>query len=117
MNTSRYNGKRTLTTGPTLVLREATTAGLAGERGDTFIANPKQPRKAMLPSSVDWWPSLSERSKLASFSIGYSAENDWQWFPDAGNGTSQSTGQFVVGNIQWTPTSRLRAINKDGCSI
>jgi hypothetical protein len=41
------------------------------------------------------------RSKLASFSIAkYGAQtgNDWQWFPDAGNGVSQATGQHITGN-------------------
>jgi hypothetical protein len=40
------------------------------------------------------------RSKLASFSIAkYGAQtgNDWQWFPDAGNGI-RTNGQFVTGN-------------------
>jgi hypothetical protein len=40
------------------------------------------------------------RSKLASFSIakyGSQTGNDWQWFPDAGNGI-HSGGSFVTGN-------------------
>ncbi len=40
------------------------------------------------------------RSKLASFSIakyGPQTGNDWQWFPDAGNGV-RTNGQFVTGN-------------------
>ncbi len=50
---------------------------------------------------IDWVAKLgANRSKLASFSIAkYGAQtgNDWQWFPDAGNGI-RTTGQFVTGN-------------------
>jgi PKD repeat protein len=43
----------------------------------------------------------ANRGKLASFSqskYGAQTGNDWQWFPDAGNGILQSTGQAVPGN-------------------
>jgi len=47
---------------------------------------------------VGWVAKLGpNRSKLASFSIakyGAQTENDWQWFPDAGNGVL-TNGQFV----------------------
>src|SRR6266705_789945 len=43
----------------------------------------------------------ANRSKLASFSqakYGAQTGNDWQWFPDAGNGILKSTGKYVAGN-------------------
>ena len=50
---------------------------------------------------IDWVAKVGPgRSKLASFSIAkYGAQtgNDWQWFPDAGNGV-RTNGQFVTGN-------------------
>ena len=50
---------------------------------------------------IDWIARVGPgRSKLASFSIAkYGAQtgNDWQWFPDAGNGVLTS-GQYVSGN-------------------
>ena len=50
---------------------------------------------------IDWVAKLgANRSKLASFSIAkYGAQtgNDWQWFPDAGNGI-RTSGQYVTGN-------------------
>ena len=79
------------------------SSSVAGERGDTFIFNSKAANaQAMLTiPTVGWVAKLgSNRSKLAGFSIAkYGAQtgNDWQWFPDAGNGILTS-GQFVVGN-------------------
>jgi len=79
------------------------TSSVAGERGDTFIFNAKAANaQAMLTfPMVGWVAKLgSNRNKLASFSIAkYGAQtgNDWQWFPDAGNGIWTS-GQFVTGN-------------------
>jgi len=78
-------------------------SAIAGERGDTFIANSKAANaQAMLTiPTVDWVAKLgANRSKLASFSIAkYGAQtgNDWQWFPDAGNGI-RTNGQYVTGN-------------------
>jgi PKD repeat protein len=78
-------------------------SAVAGERGDTFIANSKAGNaQAMLTIPlIDWVAKLgANRSKLASFSIAkYGAQtgNDWQWFPDAGNGI-RTNGQFVTGN-------------------
>ena len=50
---------------------------------------------------IDWIAKLgANRSKLASFSIAkYGAQtgNDWQWFPDAGNGVRTNV-QYVIGN-------------------
>ena len=81
----------------------AESSAVAGERGDTFIANSKAANaQAMLTiPTIDWVAKLgANRSKLASFSIAkYGAQtgNDWQWFPDAGNGVRSSSG-YVTGN-------------------
>jgi PKD repeat protein len=78
-------------------------SSVAGERGDTFIANSKAANaQAMLTiPMIDWVAKLgANRSKLASFSIAkYGAQtgNDWQWVPDAGNGI-RANGQYVSGN-------------------
>jgi hypothetical protein len=49
---------------------------------------------------LDWVARIgNNRSKLASFSIAkYGAQtgNDWQWYPDAGNGILASTGQSGI---------------------
>ena len=81
----------------------AEPSAVAGERGDTFIATSKAANaQAMLTiPTIDWVAKLgANRSKLASFSIAkYGAQtgNDWQWFPDAGNGV-RSSGGYVTGN-------------------
>ncbi|MEP6701943.1 MAG: glycoside hydrolase family 44 protein, partial [Betaproteobacteria bacterium] len=80
------------------------TSATAGERGDTFIAQSKQSAAQPMITipMMDWIARLGpNRSKLASFSIAkYGAQtgNDWQWFPDAGNGIAQGTGQPITGN-------------------
>jgi len=82
----------------------ADTSSVTGERGDTFITNSKAAgAQAMLTiPMVGWVAKLgANRGKLASFSIAkYGAQtgNDWQWFPDAGNGIRASNGQFITGN-------------------
>jgi hypothetical protein len=74
-----------------------------GERGDTFFASSRAAgAQAMLTiPMIDWVAKLAaNRSKLPGFSIAkYGAQtgNDWQWFPDAGNGIG-SNGQFISGN-------------------
>src|SRR5437867_1714205 len=79
------------------------SSATAGERGDTFIASSKAAgAQAMLTvPMIDWIAKLGpNRSKLASFSIakyGAQTANDWQWFPDAGNGI-RTSGQNVTGN-------------------
>jgi len=78
-------------------------SSVAGERGDTFISNSKAANaQAMLTIPLIGWVAKlgSNRSKLAGFSIAkYGAQtgNDWQWFPDAGNGI-WTNGQYVTGN-------------------
>ena len=80
------------------------TSSVAGERGNTFIANTRAGgAQAMITIPIIGWVAKlgSNRSKLAGFSqakYGAQTGNDWQWFPDAGNGILQSTGQPVSGN-------------------
>ncbi|CAN5667055.1 glycoside hydrolase family 44 protein [soil metagenome] len=79
------------------------SSAVAGERGDTFISNSKSAgAEAMLTLPLIGWVAKlgANRAKLASFSIAkYGAQtgNDWQWFPDAGNGI-RTSGQYVTGN-------------------
>src|SRR5215207_4851090 len=78
-------------------------SAVAGERGDTFFADSRAAgAQPMLTVPLIGWVARlgANRSKLAGFSIakyGAQAGNDWQWFPDAGNGV-RTTGQFVTGN-------------------
>ncbi|HTM52168.1 MAG TPA: glycoside hydrolase family 44 protein [Bryobacteraceae bacterium] len=75
-----------------------------GERGDTFFTMSKNAgAEAMLTIPMIGWVARlgSNRGKLASFSIAkYGAQtgNDWQWYPDAGNGILQSNGQYIINN-------------------
>src|SRR5436309_14272858 len=77
---------------------------LAGERGDTFISTTQSggARPMITILMLDWVGKLgANRSKLASLSQArYVAQtgNDWQWFPDAGNGILKSTNQPVQNN-------------------
>jgi hypothetical protein len=79
-------------------------SAVAGERGDTFISNTKAAgAQAMLTIPMIGWVAKlgASRAKLASFSIaryGPQTGNDWQWFPDAGNGVRSSDGKYVTGN-------------------
>src|SRR5712691_1019931 len=76
----------------------------AGERGDTFFSMSRAAgAQAMLTVPFIGWVAklAANRNKLASFSIAkYGAQtgNDWQWFPDAGDGILTSNGQNVSGN-------------------
>jgi len=104
-NTSRYNWQLNADNRANDWYFEsiAEPSAVAGERGDTFIANSKAANAhAMLTiPMIDWIAKLgANRGKLASFSIAkYGAQtgNDWQWFPDAGNGV-RTNGQFITGN-------------------
>jgi PKD repeat protein len=75
----------------------------AGERGDTFITMTRGAgAEPMITIPIIGWVAKlgANRSKLASFSIakyGPQTGNDWQWFPDAGNGI-RTTGGYVTGN-------------------
>ena len=80
------------------------SSAVAGERGDTFIAQTHAAGAQPLLTipMMGWVAKLgANRSKLSSFSqskYGAQTNADWQWFPDAGNGILSSTGQFVTGN-------------------
>ena len=80
------------------------SSAVAGERGDTFIAQTHAAGAQPLLTipMIGWVAKLgANRSKLSSFSqskYGAQTNADWQWFPDAGNGILSSTGQFVTGN-------------------
>jgi PKD repeat protein len=80
----------------------AYSSSVAGEVGDTFISNTKAAgAQPMLTIPMAGWVAKlgANRSKLASFSIAkYGAQtgNDWQWFPDAGNGI-WTNGGYVTG--------------------
>jgi PKD repeat protein len=80
------------------------SSAVAGERGDTFISTTQAAgARAMITiPMLDWVARLgANRSKLAGFSqakYGAQTGNDWQWFPDAGNGILQSTNQPIAGN-------------------
>ena len=82
----------------------AETSSVAGERGNTFISTTQGAgARAMITiPMLDWVAKLgANRNKLASFSqakYGAQTGNDWQWFPDAGNGILQSTNQPVQNN-------------------
>jgi hypothetical protein len=81
----------------------AYTSAAAGEVGDTFIASSEAAGAAPMVTipMVGWVARVgSGRTKLASFSIakyGPQSGNDWQWFPDAGNGLHLD-GSSVAGN-------------------
>jgi hypothetical protein len=74
-----------------------------GDAGDDFIQLTKDgaAQPVMTVPIIDWIAKLGpNRQRLASFSIakyGPQTGNDWQWFPDAGNGV-RTNGQFVTGN-------------------
>ncbi|HJQ27554.1 MAG TPA: glycoside hydrolase family 44 protein [Blastocatellia bacterium] len=104
-NTSRYNWQLNADNRGSDWYFEsiAEPSSVAGERGDTFISNSQAAgAQAMLTvPTIGWVARLgANRAKLASFSIArYGAQtgNDWQWFPDAGNGV-RTNGQNVTGN-------------------
>ena len=76
----------------------------AGERGDSFIQVSKSAGAEPMITIpiIDWVAKLgANRGKLASYSIAkYGAQtgNDWQWFPDAGNGIRKSDGAEMTWN-------------------
>ena len=77
---------------------------VAGDSADTFVSQSKARGAAPLLTVplLAWVANVGpNRAKLASFSIAkYGAQtgSDAQWFPDAGNGISASTGQFITNN-------------------
>jgi len=104
-NTTRYNWQLNADNRGNDWYYESIADGsaIAGERGDTFVANARAANaQAMLTiPTIEWVAKVgANRSKLAGFSIAkYGAQtgNDWQWFADAGNGV-RTNGQYVTGN-------------------
>jgi hypothetical protein len=104
-NTTRYNWQQNADNRGNDWYYEsiADTSAVAGERGDTYVSTSRTANaQAMLTvPMIDWVAKVAaNRNKLASFSIAkYGAQtgNDWQWFPDAGNGVL-TNGQNVAGN-------------------
>lgn len=76
----------------------------AGQRGDDLIAAARSAgaEAALTVPMVSWVARLgSNRAKLASYSIakyGPQTGNDWQWFPDAGNGIRAGDGARITWN-------------------
>src|SRR5215510_7486626 len=76
----------------------------AGKLNDDFIAaNKSVGAQSMITiPTIGWVAKLGpSRGKLSSFSIAkYGAQtgNDWQWFPDAGNGIRSPGNQQITGN-------------------
>ena len=102
-NTSRYNWQLNADNRANDFYFESIPfANQAGEIGDTFIQNSKNGNaQAMLTIPIiDWIAKVGQnRTKLASFSIakyGQQTGNDWQWFPDAGNGI-RTNEQYITG--------------------
>ncbi len=75
-----------------------------GASADDFVANSKNGgAQAMITiPMIGWMPRLGpNRGKLASYSItkyGPQTGNDWQWFPDAGNGISVTNNTHITWN-------------------
>ena len=105
-NTSRYNWQLNADNRANDWYYESIgdTSSTPGERGDTFFSMSRDAgAKALLTVPMIGWVAKldASRNKLASFSIakyGPQTGNDWEWFPDAGNGVLSSTGLFVNGN-------------------
>ncbi|HLP75610.1 MAG TPA: glycoside hydrolase family 44 protein [Candidatus Paceibacterota bacterium] len=82
----------------------ADDSSVAGAAADDHITNCKSGgADAMVTVPMIGWVAKlgANRARLASFSIakyGSQSDADWQWFPDAGNGVSSSTGQHITGN-------------------
>lgn len=80
------------------------SSGTPGERGDSFIQTSKSAgaQPMITIPIIDWVAKLGpNRWKLASYSqakYGQQTGNDWQWFPDAGNGILRSNNQPITTN-------------------
>lgn len=103
-NTTRYNWQQNADNRANdWYFQSIPFANIAGEIGDTFIQNARNgnAEPMLTVPIIDWIAKVGpNREKLASFSIikyGAQTGNDWQWFPDAGNGI-RTNGQFVTGN-------------------
>ena len=82
----------------------AESSATAGERGDTFVANARAGQRGGDADDSDDRLGRQGRRRTAASSpaspvakYGAQTGNDWQWFPDAGNGV-RTNGQSVTGN-------------------
>jgi len=103
-NTSRYNWQVNADNrGSDWYFESIPFADTPGEVGDTFVSASRAGGAAPMLTipTVGWVARVGPgRTKLSSFSIakyGPQTGNDWQWFPDAGNGI-RTGGAFVTGN-------------------
>jgi len=103
-NTSRYNWQQNADNrGSDWYFESIPFANTPGEVGDSFIATSAAAgvRPMLTIPMVGWVARVGPgRAKLSSFSIakyGAQSGNDWQWFPDAGNGIHLN-GSSVTGN-------------------
>jgi hypothetical protein len=75
-----------------------------GAAADQFVTDSKNngAQPMLTVPMIGWLPKLGPgRVRLSSFSIakyGAQAGNDWQWFPDAGNGVITNTSTYITGN-------------------
>ena len=82
----------------------ADSPATAGASTDSHIAESKNGgAQAMITvPMIGWTPKLGPgRGRLSSYSIakyGLQDDNDWQWFPDAGNGVVTNTSALVTTN-------------------
>jgi hypothetical protein len=105
-NTTRYNWQANADNRGSDWYFESVPYGgtAAGAEVDSFVTTARgagaQP--IVTVPTIGWVGKLGAgRTKLASFSIAkYGAQTgaDYQWFPDAGNGVSSSSGQPITGN-------------------
>jgi hypothetical protein len=105
-STSRYNWQANASNRSSDWYFESVADGaaIAGDSADTFVSQSKTSGAQPLLTipMVGWVAKVgASRNNLASFSIakyGPQTSADYQWFPDAGNGISASTGQPITGN-------------------
>lgn len=80
------------------------TSSTTGAAADDFIATTKAGNSEPIITvpMIGWMPKLGpNRSRLSSYSIakyGPQTGNDWQWFPDAGNGISVTNNTPITWN-------------------
>lgn len=83
---------------------EDSSSTVPGATMDDFISTTKSGGAQPLVTvpMIGWIAKLGPgRVRLSSFSItnyGAQTDNDWQWFPDAGNGVSSISGLDITGN-------------------
>jgi len=75
-----------------------------GAEADSFVNSSKNggAEPILTVPMIGWMPKLgASRGKLSSYSIakyGPQTDNDWQWFPDAGNGVSTTNDTPITWN-------------------